>query len=335
MKTICICGGGALGMVMASVLSSTQQLSVHLLTAHPQKWSNVIETIDNNGKVYKGTIETISADPAEVIPQSDIVLLCLPGFLIEETLQKIQPYISKQAVGSIVSSTGFFFRAHEILHKDASLFGFQRVPYIARVEKYGHKAALLGYKKQIYMATENLPKEFEAEWSSWIQTQVAHLDNYMEASLSNSNPLLHPARLYGMWHSWQGDAYATQELFYARWDIFSSEIYIAMDNEFQQLCEKLNVYVKPVLDYYESTDAESLAHKLNSIEAFKTILAPMTRTEGGWVPDFKSRYFTEDFPFGLQIIKNLTKENNITTPTIDKVLAWGNKMLKEHAEINK
>jgi len=331
MKPICICGGGALGLVVASVLSNTQQLSVRLLTAHPQNWSKSIEAIDNEGKVYKGVLETISDNPADVIPQSDIVLLCLPGFLIEETLIKIKPYVTSQAIGSIVSSTGFFFRAHEIFAENISLFGFQRVPFIARVTEYGLKAALLGYKKQLYMATENLPVDFEKKWSEWLQTPIARLNNYLEASLSNSNPLLHPARLYGMWHNWNGEVYSTQELFYANWDVYSSEIYIALDNEFQQLCKKLKVSITPVLEYYESVDATSLTHKLNSIEAFHSILAPMTPTEKGWVPDFKSRYFTEDFPYGLQIIKDLAVENTITTPAIDKVLTWGKKMINDNA----
>lgn len=327
MKSICVCGGGALGLVVASVLSNTQQLSVRLLTAHPQEWSKSIEAVDKEGTVYKGTIDKISTEPADVIPQSDIILLCLPGFLIEETLRKIQPYITTQAVGSIVSSTGFFFRAHEIFPNSTALFGFQRVPYIARVLEYGHKAALLGYKKQLYMATENLPDDFENEWSEWLQTPITHLTNYMEASLSNSNPLLHPARLFGMWHDWDGQAYKEQELFYAHWDVFSSEIYIAMDEEFQQLCKKLDVSVTPVLEYYESTDAKSLTRKLNSIEAFRSILAPMIQKANGWEPDFQSRYFTEDFPYGLQIVKELAVKNNICTPTIDKVLLWGKKYL--------
>lgn len=327
MKPICICGGGALGLVVASVLANTQQLSVRLYTAHPQQWSKDIETIDNEGRIYKGELEKISDSPAEVIPQSDIVLLCLPGFLIEKTLQNIKPYITTQAVGSIVSSTGFFFRAHEVFSKSTSLFGFQRVPYIARVTEYGHSAALLGYKKQLYMATENLPSDFENEWKDWLHTPVAHLDNYLEASLSNSNPLLHPARLYGMWHNWEGQAYEKQDLFYANWDEFSSQIYIAMDNELQELCRKLHVHVQPVLDYYESTDAASLTRKLNSIEAFLSIPAPMKQVEGGWVPDFTSRYFTEDFPYGLQIVKELAIVNKISTPTIDNVLAWGRQYL--------
>ena len=327
MKTICICGGGALGLVIASVLSETLQLTVHMLTAHPQKWSHTIETVDNEGKIYQGTLDIISSNPEDVIPQSDIILLCLPGFLIEKTLQQIKPYVTNQAIGGVVSSTGFFFRAHEIFDKNTSLFGFQRVPYIARVEEYGHRAALLGYKKQLYMACENLDPVFVEQWSEWLDTPISLLQSYLEASLSNSNPLLHPARLYGLWHNWNGQTYPEQELFYANWDKYSSEIYIAMDNEFQQLCKRLNVSIQSVLDYYESADAESLTRKLNSIEAFKTILAPMTRTEEGWLPDFKSRYFTEDFPYGLQLIKELAEKYQVETPTIDKVLEWRKKFV--------
>lgn len=328
MKKICICGGGALGLVVASVLSHTREVSVCLLTAHPQQWSKSIEAVDSAGKVYQGVLEKVSDRAEDVIPQSDVVLLCLPGFLIEQSLRQIAPFVTNQAIGSIVSSTGFFFQAHRILDHSASLFGFQRVPYIARVREYGHSADLLGYKQQLYMATENLPEDFEAMWAEWLQTPVAHLSNYLEASLSNSNPLLHPARLYGMWHDWNGETYKEQTLFYADWDELSSEVYIAMDEEFQELCKTVGVVIPSVLEYYESTDAISLTRKLRSIAAFQTIKAPMKQTENGFVPDFESRYFTEDFPYGLQIVKNLAQKHHITTPVIDRVLMWGNKMIK-------
>ncbi len=328
MKTICICGGGALGLVVASVLSHTREVAVRVLTAHPQQWSKSIETIDSAGKIYQGELERVSDRAEDVIPQSDIVLLCLPGFLIEKSLRQIAPFVTNQAIGSIVSSTGFFFQAHRIFASSVSLFGFQRVPYIARVREYGHSADLLGYKQQLYMATENLPKDFEAMWAEWLQTPIAHLSNYLEASLSNSNPLLHPARLYGMWHDWKGETYKDQTLFYAQWDELSSEVYIAMDEEFQKLCCKVGVKIPSVCDYYESTDAVSLTRKLRSIAAFQTIKAPMKQTEKGFVPDFESRYFTEDFPYGLQIVKDLAQTHQIATPVIDRVLLWGNKLIK-------
>ena len=85
--------------------------------------------------------------------------------------------------------------------------------------------------------------------------------------------------------------------------------------------------IPPILEYYESTDAESLTAKISSIPAFQTIVAPMKETTEGWVPDFSSRYFTEDFPFGLKYIQEIANSLNINVPTIDKVLKWGLKVV--------
>ena len=116
MKKITICGGGSLGHVCIGFLSSQENLSVDLLTNHPEKWNREISVKDANGKVFEGRLGRISSNPQEVIPDADVVILCLPGFLIKQTLEQIKPYISEKAVvGSIVSSTGFFFLAHEVV----------------------------------------------------------------------------------------------------------------------------------------------------------------------------------------------------------------------------
>jgi hypothetical protein len=90
--------------------------------------------------------------------------------------------------------------------------------------------------------------------------------------------------------------------------------------------------IATVLDYYESTDAVSLAKKLRSIEAFKGILSPMKQVEGGYIPDFQSRYFTEDFPYGLAIIHRLAHEKGVPSPSIDMVYDWGTKMLNRYSQ---
>ena len=49
----------------------------------------------------------------------------------------------------------------------------------------------------------------------------------------------------------------------------------------------------------------------------------MKQSPAGWVPDFGSRYFTEDFPFGLRFIRDLAHTHRVSTPTIDRVYEWG------------
>ena len=99
-----------------------------------------------------------------------------------------------------------------------------------------------------------------------------------------------------------------------------------MDQELQSLLRILGVRegaVPDVLTYYESSDAASLAAKLRSIPAFSPILSPMKAVVGGYAPDFKSRYFTEDFPYGLKPIVDLANQNNLPVPKMSEVLSWG------------
>lgn len=327
---VTICGGGSLGHVCIGVLSQCEGVEVSLLTSHPEQWNSDIIVSDCNGKIIDGHLHSISSDPSVVIPTSDIVLFCLPGFLIEHMFLQIKPYLSAETVvGSVVSSTGFFFVAHHILSAKTSLFGFQRVPFIARVLEYGHTASLLGYKPSLAVAAEEIKDKegFRLLIERLFSTPTQMLNSYLEVSLTNSNPILHTGRLYSLWKDWDGKPYERCLLFYKEWTIEAAEWLIRMDEEFMNLLQHLPMRpnsIPSLLDYYESHDAESLAAKLRSIQAFQNIVAPMKELpEGGWIPDYESRYFTEDFPYGLRYIVDLAREYNVSTPYIDEVFAWG------------
>ena len=334
--TITICGGGNLGHVLLGVLSANKKHTINLLTNRPEDWSHQISVEDCNNRRYVGNLTIITSQAEDVIPQADMVIICLPGFAIKEALLKIKPYLTPECkIGSIVASTGFFFMAKEVLEKNAQLFGFQRVPYVARITEYGCSAQLLGYKTYLHLAIENIrdTESFRHVIESLFDTPTQLLTHYLEASLSNSNPLLHTARLYAMWNSWEKDeAYSRQSLFYEEWTEEASDLLIRMDCEFMRLLDKLPINKKnipSILDYYESLDAQSLTAKIRSIEAFKTIKSPMKLKGSGWIPDFNSRYFTEDFPYGLKFIKETAAKQNMTTPVIDMVYNWGINILKE------
>lgn len=327
---ICICGGGSLGHVCASVIGSRSNASVNILSGHSQQWGSKVETTDPDGRKFSGHISRVSSSPESVAMGQDIILLCVPGYLIEKTLQDIKPYIGKAAVGSVVSSTGFFFYAHKILGPQAALFGFQRVPYIARVKEYGKTASLLGYKSSLLAAVENVQdkESFRKTLQELFLTPVALADDFYQVSLTNSNPILHTGRLYTMFKGKETEVFPNNILFYEEWTDAASQTLIDMDAEFFKLLDQLGVTGIPtLLDYYESTDAASLTRKLSTIPAFQGITSPMKQVPGGWVADFGSRYFTEDFPYGLRWIKELAKQNNISTPVIDKVYDWGMNLL--------
>lgn len=330
---ICIVGGGNLAHVCAGVLASQSNCQVNMLTRHPEKWNTQIVAEDLNGKKYTGNLHTVSNNAEDVAPGNDIIFLCLPGFAIEYVLHNIKPYIENATVGSIVCSTGFFFTAHRILGTKAKLFGFQRTPFIARTTEYGHSATLLGYKSKIAIATENIydTEDFRKTVEKLWLTPTSLLNSHYEASLTNSNPILHTGRLYSMWKEWKGEIYNHNILFYREWTNEASRIIIDMDAEFMKLLEVLPVTrgsIPTLLDYYESSDAESLTQKIRSIPAFQNILSPMKEVHGGWIPDFRNRYFTEDFPYGLRFIQELCKKHHINSPCIDEIYRWGIEKIK-------
>ena len=336
MKKVCICGGGNLGHVVAGFLAAHGDCEVSLLTRHPERWQQQLEITTPDGEVLKGRIKAISSNPAEVVSHADIVLLCLPGFSISDVLKQIAPALTQgTAVGSIVCSTGFFFEAFKILPSSTPLFGFQRVPFISRLKEYGHSADLLGYKPNLSIAIEQSSNKeaLRADIEKLFKAPTILLSSYYEVSLTNSNPLLHPSRLYSLWKDWhEGVVYPRESLFYEEWTIEASTYLIKMDEEFQQLLDVLPVTkgsIPTILDYYESTDAVSLANKLQSIQAFKGIKSPMKKVDGGYIPDFGSRYFTEDFPYGLQIVQQQARQHGISTPMIDEILNWGMKQIKK------
>ena len=136
-QTICICGGGSLGHTIAAS-ASNRGYRVNLLTGHPEKWSDHLDVTDCRGQVIHGTIHQATNRPEEVIPSSDVILLCVPGYMIEPVLRQIAPFVGpQQEIGSVVSSSGFFWMAHHLLGEGKRLFGFQRVPFISRVTRYG------------------------------------------------------------------------------------------------------------------------------------------------------------------------------------------------------
>ena len=330
MKRICICGGGSLGHVIAGYLSAKKDLEVNILTQRPQLWKHELQISTPEGDTLCGKLNTVSDKPEEALHEVDIVLLCLPGYAIKSELLKIKPYVNERTyVGTVFSSTGFFFEALEILDNDVPLWGFQRAPFIARTNVYGERAHLLGYKTSHNIAVEHCEdkERFRSQIEKLFDAPVHLLNNYYEASFTNSNPILHPSRLYTLFKDWDKNVYYDHQfLFYEEWTNEASELLITLDKELFSVLAKLPVapdFLMPILPYYESTDAESLTRKIRSINGFKGISTPMIFSEKGWQPDLNSRYFREDFMHGLRYIHQEAHNLGIEVPMMNKVYNWG------------
>lgn len=336
-KNICIIGGGALGHVIAGWLAH-KGMSVSLLTRRPKEWSkNLIITTPDG--FFTSRLEKITSDPNEIIPAAEVVLLTVPGYANRDELKSIRPYLKPNTyVGGVFCSSGFFFEAIDTLPENIKLWGFQRVPFISRTIKYGHEAALLGYRSEFNIAIERDNDKDKESFRKWVEkafgSKTILRKNFYEVSITNSNPILHTARLYTMFSDWNEDKrYDHNILFYEEWTLEAAELLLKMDAELFQIIDCLQVskgYLAPLLEYYESHDADSLRKKLSTISGLKGITSPMIKDERGWRPDFSNRYFTEDFGFSLKYIWELGKKNKIDMPNIDMVYIWGKNKIEEY-----
>ena len=59
----------------------------------------------------------------------------------------------------------------------------------------------------------------------------------------------------------------------------------------------------------------------------KKVKPHMSKTPLGFQLDVEHRYFTEDIPYGLMLIKSVAKYVGVPTPNIDMVLSWAQKVM--------
>ena len=149
---------------------------------------------------------------------------------------------------------------------------------------------------------------------------MEYLSSFLTLAFSNSNPLLHPSRLVVLFKDWRHKIFPDNPPFYGEWTDESSELYISADSEMRKVMSRYPIDMQrdyeSVLDHYGVKTARELTVKIRSIPPFRTILSPMLQTADGWVPDFSSRYFTEDVQFGLEEMLRFADKAGVSMPTM-------------------
>lgn len=335
---IAICGGGSnVAHVLAGLLSQQNGLEIRVLTRKPDLWGESIRVLDDQERCTSGRPHLISNQASEVIPGADLVILALPAYARAAVLRTIAPHLTGNVwVGSFPGSGGFDWAAQKALQGASacvSIFGAQRVPYISRIIHYGRE--VFGSPKKEGIAIASIPQSRCSEIASILegilQMPVSCLNNFLEITLATSNPILHPARMYTLFHDYETDRFWQERiLFYEDWDAATSELLIRMDREVHDIFARIPLDlsgITPLLKHYGVQNAQELTLKISGIASFKGIPTPMLGTEAGFIPDFQSRYFTEDIPFGLLVIKGVAAITGAATPAIDTVLTWAQEMM--------
>ena len=326
---VTVAGGGNIGTLLAAHAADKGH-RVTVFSSRPESFSDTLSVISPEGKtVVSGKIAGASNDPAGAFSGAELVLVTLPAFAMESLSEKIEPFANEKMFICLVPGTGggecAFRRCAE---KGAVIFGIQRVPAIARLIEYGRSVCGSGYRGRLTGASLDPSRTEEccALVGGIMDMPCDPLPNYLNITMTPSNPILHTCRLYSMFRDYgEGVTYPRVPLFYEDWDDFTSRLIFRCDSELLATCKGLGMElsgVRPLQEHYESPTPEAMTRKISSIPAFKGLTTRMLSKDGGFIPDLGSRYFTADFPYGLSILVQLSELAGTEAPTMRTVLGW-------------
>lgn len=331
---ITIVGMGNIGTQFA-VHCAEKKHNVTVYGSKPEKISSHLTIIDENGSViHSGDIVSSTRNEKTAFENADVIFITVPAYCMKNIAEKILPYAKKGLkIGLIPGTGGGECAFSQCMKHGTVIFGLQRVPSVARLVKYGETVRAVGYRKTLYTAA--LPSSY-SKWCSELVSELfdipcIDMPNYLNVTLTPSNPILHTTRLRCIFKDYQnGKLYDNVPLFYEDWNNESSDLLIKCDNEVQEICSKLKEfdlrYVKSLKDHYESYTAEEMTEKISGIKGFKKIETPTVKVDGKYKPDLNSRYFTSDFKYGLSILVQIADFVGCKAPAMRDTLLWYEKI---------
>jgi len=120
---ITICGGGNGAQTLVPIAACNLGCPVDVYASFADEAERLRAGIAAHGGLEvtgavqgKARPRRVSADPAEVIPGSDVVVLVLPAFAHESTLRQIVPFLDESTwVGAMPARGGFDYCAAQVL----------------------------------------------------------------------------------------------------------------------------------------------------------------------------------------------------------------------------
>ncbi len=337
---VTVIGAGNIGTHFAVQFGSKGH-DVTIFASKPERISREIYVVNSEGEILRTSkLKNVTSDMAEAVKDADYIFVTHPAFMLKATAEKMLGNIKEGAkIGVVPGTGGAEFAFKPLIAEGAVLFGLQRVPAVARLTQYGKAVCVEGARPLLHIAA--IPRSYAQEisevMSKTFDVGCKAMDNYLSVTLTPSNPILHTTRLRTEFADYkEGVVYPKNILFYEEWSEDSSELLINCDEELQQICRKLDKLdlsdVKSLKLHYESDTSEKLTAKIRSIKSLQGLGSPMKEVGGGFVPDFSSRYFTADFPYGLAILVEMGNLTGVDTPYMDETLKWYEDMTENISE---
>ncbi len=360
--TVTIVGGGSSAHTLIPLLSSSGY-TVNIMTRKPQQWSKNIELQyqSTEGKIlqrFYGELNNISANPEKVIPEADVIILCMPVSKYRSVLHQIAPHIKKEKkvfVGTVYGQAGFNWMVNEIKKpfklNEVVTFSFGLIPWICRTQEYGKIGITYGVKPMNIAAVEpplyfeflneSIFKKVCLNWFGKGAFQQAN--KFISLTLSVDNQIIHPARCYGLYKKYGGEWNSQEDIpfFYDDFDQYSADVLKKLDSDYSKIRNRIKelnpgIDFPFMLDYLTQDRTTNKTEKITVLESFLTsdtlgaIKTPAIQTENGkWKIDTNHRFFTDDIHYGLCIAKWFADLLALEVPMIDEIIQWAQDLRHE------
>lgn len=339
---VTVVGAGNIGTQLA-VHCAEKGHCVTVYSSKPEKINKHLSIVNEKDEViHSGEIYKATSDEEQAFLGAELVLVTMPATMMKQNAKKIEPYANeKMKIGLFPGTGGGECAFGECIRKGAVLFGVQRVPSVARLVEYGKCVRAIGYRDEMFVSA--IPNRKTEECCQIIQDMVdittSPLPNYLNITLTPSNPILHTTRLRTLFQDYsEGVVYDRVPLFYEEWNDATSELLFLCDDEVQSLCQQLHPfelsYVRSLKIHYESPTPKALTRKIQSITGFKGLTSPSVQTPNGYIPDFASRYFTADFSYGLSILIQIADLVEMEVPYMKETMQWYRDLIADREEFS-
>lgn len=328
---VTLIAAGNSGHVCAGLIheNTKGRVRVQLLTNRPELFKDKKPRVKfPNGDVQVGLIDKVSANPAELIPDSDIVLYTGPVNSTKEVFENIRQYVrtEKTAVGTIFAQGLSHLLAYRVFGADVRFFALRNIPWLCRTTKPGEESEIVGAKTSIGVMTMNIDEAWcKKELEPLFVTQkVGKWEPVMEFSpdfcpvvFNPANQIIHPARYWAMFRKWRGKPLSGKdeppEWLYRDMDEVAGEVLQVLDEELQCLkdayyaatgaegCKSVIPLADRLLDQYgdQIADKSTLAKMVGTNKAYSMAKTPFIRTNLGVMPNPNHRVVTDDIGWGL------------------------------------
>eukprot|EP01060_Flectonema_neradi_P002135 TRINITY_DN112_c0_g1_i3.p1 TRINITY_DN112_c0_g1~~TRINITY_DN112_c0_g1_i3.p1 ORF type:complete len:412 (+),score=106.69 TRINITY_DN112_c0_g1_i3:46-1281(+) len=353
--TVAICGGGNASHVMVGDLGC-RGYKINLFT--PTRAAQWKENLPKEGmklnyvtkdRVEYATPNIISANAAEAIPGAKYIFIPLPVFAHRQVLLDIVPHCDDDACIVAMPATCFDWSAIQVMRelgKKVNIAGVGPLPYVCRIVDYAKETNLYGMKGQVGIATlpGGIAGRVAPQVAEILGLKVKTYPSFLPITLTPTNPIMHTGRLMGMFGpNWRDNKYDRMIKFYDETDELSNTWLHRLDDENQLIAKAAEEAiggsvgsiggtdgnVMHINNYLKWTYGEDISKWDTCKDCFQTnkqfagVGSPMKEvSEGVWEPDFKNRYFQEDFPFGLMANRGLAELLGVKTPYMDEVIMW-------------